>query len=740
LIGTLLLWRPHLNTLATALVVMAVLAWLWLLFRRYRALYSVKRSWLLITPKILVALLLLFALFDPCWRVIRPPEDQQIALLTDVSSSMDVVDDQAQSRAARAERIARQFQDQLRDLAQLTIIPFDVDIRNPAEKPDDVLRGTDLGQTMVSFSQEPDLSMCKAVVMVTDGGDEAIDSERLPPVPLYIAGVGTDPSTWNDLAVGNVVAPAEVELNTPFKVAADLLARTARGDFSSKLAGVEVALEKSVGGAFEKVDSRTVDLKQQKGRVEFELPAMATAGLQEYRLAVEPVDGEMTPLNNRRTFQVNVREKSIYVLLYGRRLDWSYALLRRALENDPTIRLTAVYYKNDDVLRVEGARQEGDEVLSRGFPTDEKVLELYKCVILGSFPAQHLDNESYEALKKYVEGGGSVIFTGGPDSFGRGGYAASPVAPLLPWQIGASERKIRAGRFPVMVPPEGVEHSLMSATADILRETTSPVLDSINPVGRLRSGALSLMNASAGGETVAVVALQSYGAGRALGLATDTLWRWGRQQGKISRAYGQFWRDATRYMCGDFDGSTYLTVKWNRDRYRPSEQAVVDIRVAGRHTAGEIRLTGTTKHAGESEELSIEPVAGAGNMFRTRVFFPSRGEYVFSLHAKVAGEPLDAYERTLHVGAAQNEGAELAVDDVFLERLARRGGGYYRPEDQVDELTERVRAMVLASASPHNLPLVSEPDILYGTLPVYILVVMLILVGEWILRRRMNLL
>lgn len=741
MIGTLLLWRPHLGTLANSVVVLAMIAWLWLLFRRYCSLYAVKRSWLLMVPKILFALLLLVALFDPCWRVIRPTDDgQQVVLLTDVSSSMDVADGTTDSRAARAQRIAKQFQDRLRDWAHFKTAAFDVDIHDPAENPGDAIRGTDLGRTLVSLPQKPDLSACKAVVLVTDGGDEAVDFGRLPGVPLYIVGVGTDPSTWNDVAVGKVAAPAEVEVNTAFKVAADILARSASGDFSTGLAGVEVALQKWTGGEFQEVESQTVDLREQKARVEFELPAVATAGVQKYRFAVNPVEGEMTPLNNQRTFQVNVREKKIYVLLYGRGLDWNYALLRRALQDDPTIRLTALYHKNQDVVCLEGSRQEGDEVLSRGFPTDEKVLELYRCIILGSFPAQHLREASLEALKKYVEGGGSVIFLGGHDSFGRGGYAASPIAPLVPWQISGIEREMSAGAFPVMVPAEGVEHSVMSATAGILNEVTSPVLYSINHVGRLRSGAVSLMNASVGDETVAVVALQSYGRGQTLGVATDTLWRWGRMPGTISRAYGQFWRDASRCMCGDFEGGRFLTVRWNREEYRPGEQAVADIRIAGRRAAGEIRLKGTTEHGGKTEELSVDPIPGSGNTFRTKVFFPERGEYVVNLEAMAGGESLDKYNRILHVGSAVNEGAELAVDDPFLESLASRSGGYYRPEDRVDELVERLKARLTASASPHDLPLVSKPDVLYHTLPLYVLLAMLVLVGEWILRRRMNIL
>lgn len=740
MIGTIL-WRPHLSTLANSFVVLAMTAWLCFLYYRYRSLHTVKRSWLLMVPKIVFTLLMLIALLDPCWRVIRPSKNtQKVVMLSDVSTSMDVADGKSGSRAARARRISAKFDDQLGDWVDFKTCQFDVDMRDPEQKLGEEIRGTDIGRTVVALSQKPDLSDCKAVVMLTDGGDEVVDSERMPGVPMYIAGVGTDPSTWNDLAISNADIPAEVEVNTPFKVSADILARSATGDFSLKTTNVDVTVEKLTGGEFREVKSRTVDLRNQKVRVQIEVPAEEMAKVYKYRFAVKHVEGEMTYLNNQRVFRVDVRKKQIYVLLYGCVLDWNYALLKRELDDDPTIRLTAVYRKNKDVVRIEGSRQEGDEVFSRGFPTDEEVLKLYKCIILGSFRAKHLSDASFEALKKYVDGGGSVIFLGGPDSFGKGGYDRTPAAPLIPWQISRTEREISAGQYPVMVPPEGAEHAMMSATADILDKVSSPVLYSINHVGPLRSGALSLMNASVGENISAVVALQPYGKGQTLGLASDTLWRWGRMHGEISNAYHQFWSDVIRYMSGEFEGGRFLTVKWNRKKYNPSEEALADIHVAGRYATGEIRLKGTTEHAGQTKELSIDPVRGQGNMFKTKVFFPERGEYAFKLEAMLGDEPLDKYERMIRVGSAVNEGAELAVDHAFLEGLAGRSGGYYKGENEVDDLIRRLKAMVMESAGPHDSPLVRKPDILYGTLPVYVLLAMLVLAAEWILRRRMNLL
>jgi uncharacterized membrane protein len=737
-IGTLL-WRPHLSTLANSFVVLAMMAWLCLLYARYRSLYPVKKSWALLAPKILFTLLVLIALLDPCWREIRPMKNaQKIALLSDVSTSMDVKDDAAGSRTARARRIAERFGDELGEWVEYKDWHFDVDMRDPKAPRGEEVRGTDVGRTMVTLSQKPDLSDCMAVVMLTDGGDEVIECERVPGVPMYIAGVGTDPSTWNDLAITNAETPPEVEVKSPFKVSAEVVARTATGDFSLKTSDVNVTVEKRVGSSFQEVKSQTVDLRKGKVRVEIEVPGEEEEGGYEYRFAVKHVEGEMTTLNNERSFRVDVRKKSIYVMLYGRMLDWNYALLKRALDDDPTIKLTSVYRTKKDIFRIEGSRQDGDEVFSRGFPEDERVLNLYKCIVLGSFRATHLRPACFEALKKYVDGGGSIVFLGGRDSFGRGGYGRTAVAPLIPWQISNAEPEISAGEYPVSVPPEGAEHAMMSATADLLEKVSSPVIYSINHVGPLRSGALGLMNASVGQNISAMVALQPYGKGQTLGVATDTMWRWGRMSGDIAEACNQFWRDVIRYMSGEFEGGRFLAVKWDRKEYQPSEEAVADIRVAGRYATGEVRVTGTIEHAGKSEKLSIDPLRGEGNAWQTKTFFPERGEYVFRLDATLGDEPLDKYERTIRVGSAVNEGAELAVDHAFLEGLAGLTGGYYEPEKDADALIRRLKALVMESAGPHDSPLVEKPDILRGSLPLYVLLAMLVLAAEWILRRRMN--
>jgi uncharacterized membrane protein len=730
----MLIWKPHLGTLANSLVILALMGWLCILWYRYRSRYAVSRTMLLLAPKLLFTILAIVALMDPAWRNVKPTDDsQKVAVISDISTSMDVKDDGADSRTGRAVKIGQAIQGELKGIASVENLQFDVDILAAKDDPTTGTRNTDLGRTVVSLSEKPDLSDCRAVVLITDGGDEVIRIERLPGMPIYIVGIGTDPSTWDDLEISNTDIPKEVELGTPFKVSADIVVHSTSDEFAKKTAEVNVWIEKEVAGQYQQLQTVTVDPRKSNGRVEFDLPAEETEGVYHYRLSVKDVDGEMTTLNNAREFSVDVREKSVNVLLYGNMLDVNFSMLKREFSDDETIKLTSVYRKNAQVFLIEGARQDGDQVFSRRFPTDVEVLKLYTCIVLGSFPADFINPASFTAIKQYVEDGGNLVLLGGPKSFDNGGYFKTALAPLIPWKESNAARGISAGQFPVVIPPEGAGHGLSSATAAILKDVTSPVFYSVNRVGERRSGALSLLNASVGSQIVPIVALQSYGKGQTLGVATDTLWRWSRMEGDISGAFHQFWRDSIRYLAGEIEGGRFLTVKWDHKRYRPSEEGHVKIGVVGRYAEGEVHLKGSVEHEGATRDLSI--VLKDGNDFQTKVFFPERGDYTIKLEATLAGEPLDSYERVIRVGASVSESADLAVEHPFLENLAARSGGNYQREADVDQLVERLKAMLMTGADPHDTPLVNA---LFGVLPVYILLVMGILLWEWILRRRMN--
>ena len=467
------------------------------------------------------------------------------------------------------------------------------------------------------------------------------------------------------------------------------------------------------------------------------MPPVETEGIKRYRMSIKPVTGELSLLNNDRIITVDVRKKEVYVLFYSRYIDWDFTLLKRALKDDPAIKITSLYRKGNDtmgqaLLRLEGGRREGDEILKRGFPSDEKLLASYRCIIIGSFPAKEMKRPQYEALRRYVEQGGSVIFLGGRDSFGRGGFGQTAIAPLMPWHISRTEREMTAGAYPVTATDLAMEHNATAAAARTLSEVAVPEIYSVNHVGRLRPGAVSLLDVTVGRRVIAVVALQPYGLGQTIGIATDTLWRWGRKRGKIKKVHTQFWQQAIRYMCGSLEGGRFLSIKWDRSFYRPSEMAEAEVRVIGqRQMSGQLRLKGELVKDGVTEELAVDPVLGQEGRYRTRVYFSGRGLYLFRLEAFIGTERLDLYEREFHVAPKVNEGANLELDEPFLADLTGRCGGYYENESNADKLIESIRRKVMAGSVRTSVPLVQEKLL-------YLIIFMLISITEWYCRRRMN--
>ena len=153
-------------------------------------------------------------------------------------------------------------------------------------------------------------------------------------------------------------------------------------------------------------------------------------------------------------------------------------------------------------------------------------LQAYRCLVIGAFPADAWTDGQMQAVVDFVSDGGAVIFLGGDHAFGRGGYADTPLQPLFPWVLRADEPEPVLAPLEAGLAPAVTLQGVIPGWADVMRAAHPLLIHSMNRPGRLRAGAIALMNAWHDGEQVPVIALQTYGRGRVMGIATDTLWRW----------------------------------------------------------------------------------------------------------------------------------------------------------------------------------------------------------------------
>ena len=85
------------------------------------------------------------------------------------------------------------------------------------------------------------------------------------------------------------------------------------------------------------------------------------------------------------------------------------------------------------------------------------------------------------------------------------------------------------------------------------------------------------------------------------------------------------------------------------------------------------------------------------------------------------------------MGTRLNEGANLEVDHAFLNNLATQAGGRYFKEAEFENLLATLKSRILSRVVSMEIPLIEDNYI-------YILIFIGILITEWIIRRRMNLL
>ena len=722
-------WNPAFGPVATALIVLGSAAYFYFLLPRLIKRHGPVNAWTLLLPKMLVVFLLVVALLDPVFKFSGfNSTPAKVLILQDISSSMDLRDDGSSTRGDRADQIIAHLESTAPSSIHFEILPFDTSLHEEGYTPKSGTdRGTDLGAIFFALANDPKLADADGAIVVTDGGDETVDLASYPSMPLAIVGVGASSDGWNDIGIGEVTSPATVEEKSQFDLEANLYARPGTHE---NLSALKVSLEEGHDKSWTEVQSQTVDLSSLRAAVSFHVQVNGT-GAQRYRLRLPELPGELTYANNTRVVNVEVQQRALHVLYFTQELGVDYKYLRNELGADPGVAFTAMYRVLEDQFTVQGDRT-GFQDLAQGFPTKDDVLKRYDCVILGSFAAGQFSDAQIDTLARYVENGGALILLGGESSFGRGGYAETKLAPLMPWVISDNEPEPATGSFPVTVSASGAAVDFTSGLREDLAASGGAALDSLNEPGGLRPGAISLLNATVSGNSEPVVAWQRYGKGQVLGIASNTLWKWAAAGHETKSLYGRLWRQAVRGLTKKLEGGSLLGIHWNQERYRPGEEAVVEVRLRTGSEAGSIRLVGSISGPGGDHDVSLSPVMGQADLYTAKIPLAQRGDYTFRLSAYAGANLAESYERALPVEPLLEEAASPELKDAYLKEIASRANGVYAYEKDLDPVRAFLRERIVSQSASVAVPLVN----FWNVFPVLIL---LVLLAEWFLRRRLNL-
>jgi hypothetical protein len=613
------------------------------------------------------------------------------------------------------------------------------------------------------------------IVLLTDGQHNLGDSpmglvrdwqDKLPIYPIAI-GSRTPPP---DVAILAVQAPTrslkdeDVSVRVQFRV----LGQSAQ----------DLKLSLHADGPMGKVlQERTIahDGKKRDYEETFSVK-LAEVGPKKIVAKITATKGEdVRPDNNVGSTDILVTDDKARVLLVDGEMRWESHYLATALVRDPKIRLRKVVFDQPRLDRDLTPAQMDELGLPRTrLPEGPDALNEFQCIILGDVTPEQLPLADRKRLERFVsERGGTLVLVAGKGAMPLGfpaksGNEPDPLAKLLPLET-MKALSIKEG-FGVTRTTAGLEHRFLEMEPDT--RDNDERWASFPPsywavVGKPKPGASILAAvtksdppgraASALEKEQGLIVLQPYGLGRVLFVGLDSTWRW---RFKVGDTYHhRFWGQAIRWAISEETlgtGNKYLRFGTQQPSVTRGQDVEIVLRLeeeAGALKPGSLvaaRIVRKPANAHEKEEVVATVPLGAKpavpraydgvvrdlpeGSYEVELVIPDLDPKMLLPDAEPGKEPAKGPLRSPFTvrPTTSREYLDLEVNEELLKGLASATGGRVHTPEDAEKLIEELRAKSIVRIDPPS----DQPWYL-GWWPLAI--VLALLGGEWILRKRAGL-
>ncbi len=295
-------------------------------------------------------------------------------------------------------------------------------------------------------------------------------------------------------------------------------------------------------------------------QVSLDLPA-GQAGTHELRFVLDPLEGERNVINNSRTRVVNVPATRRGILYVEGEPRWEYKFLRRAVDNDRALRVASIVRTTTNKHYRQGVNSP-DELVD-GFPSDPAELFGYDAVIIGSYEAAGLRAEQHRLLKDFVDKrGGTVLMLAGRYGLSAGGWQNAALAQTLPVQLtGKQPTQFVQRPGQAVLTMYGAESPIPRLDVDPRKNQDRwknlPPLADYQSLGRLKPGAVVLLEANGEQGRSPLLVWQHYGRGATYVLATASTLRWQMRMPSDDQSHEIFWRQLLHAISSTASGPAH---------------------------------------------------------------------------------------------------------------------------------------------------------------------------------------
>ncbi len=723
-------------------VVLAAALVAWQAYRRFNTLPARRHT--LTGIRFVTLLVLVLVLMRPVARSTDfDARDAVVPILVDTSRSMGIEDADGATRIARArELVSRELMPALDGRFQTELLAFGESLAPAAlDALGSAARRSDLAGALAAVRERYRGRPVAGIVLISDGGDTGGAAERSsgePVAPVYPFGVGSE-NIGFDREVLSVTAAEAVLDESRVDLAVSAVSHGA-GKETIELRLLENGRP---------IEVRRVATSAAGGPVrEIFHVAPANGAATVYTVEIPAASGELVPENNMRSVLVQPPGRQRRVLLVEGAPGFEHSFLKRALAGDRGLELDSVVRKGvneqgADTFYIQAARSRSD-ALTTGFPATPQSLFIYDAIVFGNVAGSQLTTAQLEMARDFVARRGGGLLVLGAQSFLNKGLVGTAIEDALPVTLNqrADTPVPAASRAAhrVAVTEAGLLHPIMqiAASAEETRKRWDglPALAAAAGSGAVRPGGTVLATTTgAGSVSRALVAVQRYGEGRSMVFTGEASWRWRMMLPSTDRAYETFWRQAVRWLAiGATDpvaifpapatatgDEVSLRAAVRDQTFQPLTDAEVEFRVYG--PDGKLqRLDGALEN--------IDPEANDA-AFAAKFRPDQAGIYKVTAHARRGGGDAGTSSASFLVGGADVEMTDPRLNTPLLARVASASGGQVFASGQTAELLEALRANAPSAA------LAVRQDLWHNAWS--LLVILSLLAGEWLLRRRWGL-
>jgi hypothetical protein len=494
------------------------------------------------------------------------------------------------------------------------------------------------------------------------------------------------------------------------------------------------------------VGERTVELQDSMLSLDFPFTPQ-DAGRFVFAAEVDPIEGEVVTENNRAEREVTVIDDFLRLLFVEYEPTWEWRFIKEVFHRDPLVGMRGfrTYLRSSDPV----VRETNDLFLpSLTLPRSE--FFVYDVLFLGDMPKTALNTRFCELVKEFVgDFGGGLVVIAGPQ-FGPGELAGTPLADMLPVVVDPDARLRQDREYRLKLTPLADQFDFMRLGQDDAENRTA--WDNLGPLSWYwpvkRSAPLATTvlaehptDTCLDGQTPQpLIAVRKYGRGEVVYVGFNEMWRVRRKYGE--RYYRQFWGQLIHRLglSHALGGQKRFVVRTDRQHYRPEDNVLLTVEAYDENfnPLAESAVPGNTLQGrllrpgrDEPEEHAVEPLIVAqsrAGVFETKFPVVEDGEYQVQVADPISGDLSRVHFRVTAVSAERRS----AVRNVAVERsLAAETNGRSYELDTVSQFLHDFHP-------PRRTEYTTEIIPVWSTW-LYFIPVILLMLGEWFVRKLVHL-